>query len=308
MLVRWIGIWIGIGVFAAGLLGGCGETPREPGPMRVVVSIAPLEGVVRGVAPEDAEVSTLIPTGANPHGYQPRPSDVRALERADLIVVVGLGNEGGLGRYVRGLQDRGTRVVTFADVVGIGGDDHHHHGHDHDHAHDDAEADAHLWLDADLMVELVGAVEVALAEVAKEIGSDASGFVERAAGVRDQIQLVDAKVRASLTPYAGARLVTHHNAFARFAQRYGIEIAEVMRPVDGAEPTPGEIGAVRAALSAGDVRGVFTEPQYDGRELTRIAAEMGIPSGQLDPLGSGDWGAMMWANAEELIRVFELGG
>ncbi len=308
----WISLWLLAGILVGTLasLGGCGERPREPGPMRVVVSLAPLEGVVRGIAPEGSVVSTLIPTGVDPHRFQPKPSDVRAMEDADLVVVVGLGNEGGLERYVRGLEDRGTRVVTFADVVGIdAGHHHHHHDHSHGHSHDHGESDMHLWLDASLMHELISALEGELAEIAAGIDDvDGSAIGGRAAAVRATIDAVDAEVRALMEPYAGYRLVTHHDAFSRFAERYGVEIAEVMRPVDGAEPTPGEMNAVREALAGGDIRGVFTEPQYNGRELTEIASEIGIPIGELDPLGTGDWGAMMKSNAQELVRVFETGG
>ena len=156
--------------------------------------------------------------------------------------------------------------------------------------------------------EFLSALETEVAEIAGAIDVDGSTVSGRAAAVVEKINKVDANVQAMMQPYAGYRLVTHHDAFSRFAERYGVEIAEVMRPVDAAEPTPGEINAVREALSSGEIRGVFTEPQYNGRELTRIASEIGIPIGELDPLGTGDWGAMMRSNAEEMVRVFESGG
>ncbi|MEQ8850447.1 MAG: metal ABC transporter substrate-binding protein [Phycisphaerales bacterium] len=292
-----------LGVFFAALA-GCGSG-REPGPMRVVVSIAPLESVVRGVAPEGAVVETIIPASASPHGFQPKPSDVRALERADLIVVVGLGMEGGLTRYVRDLEHRGTRVVEFAGVVGIEG--HDHHGHDHSHDGDD---DPHLWLDAAMMLELVDALESEMIPAMRgtDSGSDDAVLATpvRADGQRALIRAADAEARAALEPFAGARIVTHHGAFGRFCARYGVEVAAVLRPVEGAEPSPGELAAVRDAIAAGGVRGAFTEPQFDGRELRAIAERAGIPVGSLDPLGGSTWMEMMRANTDEITRV--LGG
>lgn len=298
----------GIALTLAGVmgLGACdGASEREPGPVRVVVSIAPLAGVVAAVAPEDAEVTTLIPVGASPHGFQPRPSDVRELGRADVVVVVGLGVEGGMTRAIAEAERRGARVVRFADVVGIASDhDHgHDHGHDHDHAHGGAD-DPHLWLDPALMGELVEAVERALG-AAVPGGEDAS-LAERASGMRAQIAVLDAEIAERLQPFAGARIVTHHGAFGRYAERYGLVIAEVMRPVESAEPTAGELAAVRDALAAGDIRAVFVEPQFDARVLREQATRAGVPVGELDPLGSGDWFAMMRANTDEIVRT--LGG
>jgi zinc transport system substrate-binding protein len=113
-----------------------------------------------------------------------------------------------------------------------------------------------------------------------------------------------AKLQADLTevlaPYKGAKIVTHHAAFGRFAERYGLIVAEVIKGTEGAEPTPGRIAAIVEAVKAEQVKAIFIEPQFNATAAERIARASGVKLGKLDPLGDGDWFAMMRANADAI--------
>ena len=104
----------------------------------VVTSIKPLELLVKAVAGDSVQVSTLVPAGSSPHNYTMKPSQRRALEQADAIFWVGPEMETFLSRLLGGHEFDG-RVVAFTDVP-EGEDDHQveeHSGHDHhdDHGH-----------------------------------------------------------------------------------------------------------------------------------------------------------------------------
>lgn len=324
-VVAWLVLLLGL--VASIVHSGCGPSnqPRPDGPMRIVVSIAPLAGLVREVAP-DAEVSVLVPAGVSEHGYELTPGDVDRLRRADLIVGVGLGLEPRLEEVVRRLGDD-ANVLWFAECLtpeelaaGATEDEHDHADHDHDgdghddHAHDDhghdhSAGDPHLWLDPVLVekfVEKLGdrigrlhaqkiGVDIAMSEPARtEVG------VGRQAIARDQttaiihrVQSVDARARGAMTPLAGRAIVTHHASHGRFAARYGLRIAATIRVSETMEPTPGQVEAAVRAIRAEDVPAVFVEPQFDSTTAARIAREAGVRVVVLDPMGDGDWFALM---------------
>ena len=290
-----------------GLLGCSGEsaTPREPGPPRIVVTIAPVAGLVEELVGDEAEVTTLLSGGASPHGYEMSPEDVRALGRADLIVAVGLGLEPWLERRLRSAPQLARKAVSFADLVGIEANAHdhaHHHGHshDHDHEHCASGSDPHLWLVPELCSTFIAALPEQLPEgLAESAGA-------RVAEVTARLNEIDAAYTERLSAFAGESIVTHHAAFQRLADAYGLEIADVVRAVESSEPTPAEIARTTAAIRERNAKAIFIEPQFNGAAAERLAEAAGVRLGRLDPLGTGDWFAMMRSNLDELVRT--LGG
>ncbi len=286
-------------------LGACGEdvATRAEGPARVVVSIPPLAGLVREALPAGSEVRVLIPAGVSPHAFAPKASDLAALRRADLVILNGLGVEAGLAAMLRSTDHAFREEIVFAEVVDIEGD-----GHDHDDAHDDDEGlDPHLWLDpslARLLIERVGSWE------REDGGGSDSRRSVRAQRVRlllARIDEVDTANRERLAPFQGHRVITDHRAWDRLFERYAIEVAGVIRPIEHVEPSAGVLARVIETIHESDVRAVFVEPQFARGPAERIAEATGVPIGRLDPLGQGDWYAMMEANLDEIVRTLERG-
>lgn len=284
--------------------------------MRVVVTLPPLEGLVRPLLPANATIRVLIPPGRSEHGYEPTVEDVLALQQADVVVLVGMGLESSVDTALR-KRPRPYRHEARLGVVldledphgGHGHDEHAHdehahdehaHNNDHDHAHAHA-IDPHVWLDPILvkqfMPEIARLVKASVAE--GQLGDPASIDAALAAALA-RITDVDAAYRRDLASHAGRAIITHHAAFGRLAERYGLRVVEVIRPVEGAEPTPANITQVREAIAKESVRAIFVEPQFDARGARLIAEQAGVRLGTLDPLGSGDWFAMMESNLREL--------
>jgi len=298
---------VGVGVLAAWWNRPAPDAAAE-GAWEAVVSIAPLRGLIEPLLPEGSRVTVLIPPGVSEHGYELRPGDASALARADLVAIVGLGLEPRIERLLD--RDTGASRLTLvmADMLGIVG----HEGHDHaETPHDpacglcDHGLDPHLWLDPVLTRRFV---EQAAGAIASELESrgrreDARSVRDRARALVASIDGVDSAYRERLAPAAGAAIVTHHAAWGRLADRYGLEQAAVVRPIESAEPTPGEIADAVRTITSRNIRVLFVEPQFSDRGARRIAERTGITVGQLDPLGDGDWVAMMMGNLAELERL-----
>ncbi len=308
-LWMWLACAIGA-VWGAGLVGcdrGGGTVELKPGEaMRVVVGVPPLVGVVKAIVP-GAQVRSLMPPGQSVHGYELRPSDVRALGEAHLLVGVGLGIDESLDRYVKERLRKGQRVIRFASVAGVDespGHD-HDHAHDHDHEHEHGTVDPHLWLDAALVLKLAEAVKrEAVALVPEGASREASSKAVEAAHAAFELRAkaLDEKYAAELTPLRGRAIVTHHNSFQRVADRYGLKVASVIREMEASEATPGAIAATVEAIRKQGVRAVFFEPAYDAGAAKRIAEAAGVRLGRLDPESSEDWFGLMEGNLASLVE------
>lgn len=283
---------------------------REPGPLRVVVSIPPLLWPVRAMLPADTEITLLVPPGASEHGYELTPSQIAAIHHADVIAMVGLGLEPRLEQIVSARRVPWRQVVTFAGL----GEAIEHHDHAPHPGHENCEHgvfDPHMWLEPPAMAAYAARLAQALTGEAISTAArladgspalDASPVLAAASRIEAECAAMDAEYRAALAGLSSRRIVTHHNAFAYIARRYGLEVAAVIRPIVSVEPTPGEIDDAVNTIRAGGMRAIFVEPQFSIQGARRIAEVTGVKKLTLDPLGDGDWPGMMRANLSALVE------
>ncbi len=313
-----------------------GETARSP--LRVVVSIAPLKGLVEPILKEAGiagTVEVLIPPGRSEHGYEYPPSKLARLESADLVVLVGLGLDKPVRKFIDSLpprkdMGRKRRVVVFAEAVGVDaqpeaagepgheghghdgddahkpGDQGHEHGHDHspgadcDHDHDGP--DPHVWLDPVLVERFVG---VLADQIAEAVGPDTPAAARaEAAGkaLQKRVKGVDEEYARACKGFASKTIVVGHDAWGRLAARYGLETVPIAG-LTATEPSPRALEAAAEAIKSRGLKVIFVEPQLSDRAGQMLAAATGAEVRKLDPLGNGDWFAMMDANLRELERA-----
>ncbi|NJL53791.1 zinc ABC transporter solute-binding protein [bacterium] len=113
--------------------------------LQIVGSHSILTDVITNVAGDVADVTSVMPRGADPHSFQPTPSDLTALADADVVFINGMFFEEGLLEAIENAGDD-MNIVTASscvEIIAFGseghdhGDDHDHEGDDHDHEGDD---------------------------------------------------------------------------------------------------------------------------------------------------------------------------
>ncbi len=290
------------------------DTPSTPGErappasmsaMRVAVSIPPLLGLVKPLLPAGSTIEPILPPGVSEHGFELSPGAVNLISRADLVVLVGLGLEPQIEKVLSNQPREGRFVLRFAESVNLEppGDHDHEHADDHDHAPAPGSADPHLWLDPMLAGKFVADLSTSLMEILKQRGGlrfdDLAPLKYATAETKMRINDLDLRYRERLEPFKGRAIVTDHNAFARLASRYGIEIPAVIRATHS-EPTPAALATIASLMREKKVAAVFSEPQTSPAIAKRLGELAGVPVLTLDPLGDGDWFAMMDKNLDAL--------
>lgn len=297
---------VALSIALAGAVATLPWAPRVAGaegtaPLPVVVSIHPLALLVQEVGGDAVAVRTLLPAGASPHGYEPSPSDVRALSNARLLVTVGGGLDPWAARLARGLDLKGARLA-LAEQGPLRPSDATHVHADED-GHDEGPGDPHVWLDP-LWVRdhAVPALERALAAAAPD---QAGVFHTRAHDFTDRLTALDRVLADALAPVRGEAFIAFHGSWGYFAARYGLNQVAVVEPLPGREPSAHWMAqVVRAAQGAG-ARVVLVEPEFNPRSARTIAEQFGGRMILVDPLGNPrvPWGdTYAGATYEGLMR------
>ena len=231
-----------------------------------------LGAVVREVVGGAAEVTVLMPDGANPHEWSPSARNVETITKADLVIDNGLGLEGNLRDPLNEATRKGVRVFTVADHVtvrkvkvgeGTAADD-----------PDQAPGadDPHLWMDPLTMRQWIGPLVTAL----NGVGIDATASAAR---VETDLGALDAQVSSIVgtIPVDRRKLVTGHESMGYFAERYGFQLIGAVIPAvtSQAEASAGALAGLTARIRAASVPAIFAEIGTPAATVKAIAADSG---------------------------------
>jgi zinc/manganese transport system substrate-binding protein len=290
---------------AAATLAGCGadEPGSGDGPPSIVVTTSILGDVVEQLVGSGARVEVVMPPNADPHDFAPSARQANAMREADALVVNGLGFEQGLGDTIDAADDDGVPVITATDAIDplplAGGDD------------------PHFFTDPTRMAL---AAELIAAELVAEIPALDATVAERVTAYQRELGALDAAVEEVLAPIPTADrvLVTNHEVFGYFADRYDFEVLGAIIPGGStlAEPSAADLADLLAVLEEQAVPAIFVETSSPSRLADALAAEgagvevVELYSESLGAPGSpGDtYVGMVRTNAERIAAALGGGG
>ncbi len=275
----------------------------------VVVSIKPVHSLVEAVMEGVGEPELIIQGGASPHGYQMRPSQASALNRADIIIWIGESMERFLTRPIANLGNE-SQTVALTEVSGIsllrfregavwadddehGHDEHGHdeHGHDehgHDeHGHDEhdhaGEIDGHLWLDPANSRRIVEHVADLLARQDPE---RAATYQRNKIAVIERIDALEMRLRSRLAAVRDRPFLVFHDAYQYFERAFDLEGLGAITLGPERRPSARRLTALRNALVEHDIACVFTEPQFRPDLAFTVIEGTKTRTAEIDPIGA----------------------
>ncbi len=257
-----------------------GDTQRAALPAdgaRVVVTIVPVALLAAPLVSARVAVEVLVPPGASPHGYEPRPSDVARLASADLFVRVG----GSLDGWAARLLDRvATPPASLALLEVPGLELRGLHG---EAFRPDAEPDPHVWLDP---IRVRDRLLPALARPLAGVDPGGPPAVEgRLEVFRGELTELDRVIRSLLAEVPTRAFLSFHPTWGYFAERYGLRELAALEEAPGRPPSPAALARLTVLARREGVRAVLLEPQLDPRVGRALAREIGVATVVADPLG-----------------------
>jgi ABC-type Zn uptake system ZnuABC Zn-binding protein ZnuA len=257
----------------------------------VVATTTQIGDWTRVVAGDAVSVHQILQPNTDPHEYEPRPADVQATSGAKLVLENGDGLDHWMAKVVSSAGGH-PRVVDLGAVVPV------------KRSHD-----PHWWHDPGNAEAAVTAIRDALVRADP---SSVSTFRRNAAAYEKQLRDLDRSIATCFAriPSAERKLVTDHDAFGYFADRYGIQIVGAVIPslTTAAQPSAGDTAKLIALVRREHVRAIFPESSINPRLAQTVARATGASSSYTlygDTLGPGQtYLQMERANADRMIRGF----
>lgn len=264
------------------LLTACsGPTPTPTAsPLKVVAVETFLADIAQQVAGDRVKVESLFPVDMDPHAYEPTPGDVARVAQSTVLILNGAGLEEGFLEAL--LQNAGGQQVVIEAAAGLtlraapeeheheqeaaAGEEHHHH-----------EGDPHLWLDPLQVIHYVENIRDGLSQADPD---GAALYAQNATAYIQELRALDAWIAEQVAQIPPERrlLVTNHESFGYFADRYGFQVLGAIIPSfsTDASPSAQQLAALVEQIKATGAPAVFLETGSNPQLAQQLAAETGI--------------------------------
>ena len=236
--------------------------------INVATTIAPLAEFVRAVGGDRVAVTVVVPPGAEPHTFEPTPSLMVDMSKADLYVMNGAGLEFWIDRLLQANKDM--TVIDSSKGIDL-------------ISESEDEMDPHIW--------------ISLKNAAVQVQNICSGLIQVDPANKDyysqnrdsyleQLKALDEELNSSFTASKKKIFVVHHPAWTYFARDYALEQVPLME--NEKEPGPKYLSQVIDLARQNNITTVFIEPEFNPKSAEVIAREMNASITTLDPL-AGDY-------------------
>ncbi len=275
-----------------------GGSARAASKLNVVTATEDLAALSREVGGDRINVEAIAKGYQDPHFVEPKPSFLLKLQKADLLIVVGLQLEIGWLPPLQ-TQSRNAKIQVgasgyldasqFAKILEIPtgqitramGDVH-------------PLGNPHYWLDPDNGRRIAKGIADKFAEMRP---ADASYFQQRYADFDKRLAVAEKGWDAKMAPYRGRKIVTYHRSWPNFCDHYGLNVVDYIEPRPGIPPTPSHTLEVINTMKRENVKLILVEPYFDLRTPNSVASAVGGTVVQIMPSVGG---------AKEITDYFQL--
>lgn len=319
----------------AGLIAGCGGSGSGSSgdQVKVVATTTQVGDLVEQVGGDRVDLTTILQPNTDPHEYEPRPSDVKAVADAELVFRSG-GHLDDWADDIVADSGSGAEVIDLSEglPVQLEGSEEHDHAHEDEHAHEEEhahadeeehadeahaheeehadgahegetgehgdEVDPHWWHDPVNVVAATGEIEEALSQTAPD---DAHYFADRASAFEKEAETLSRQIAKCINriPEAERKIVTDHDAFGYYTHRFGIESVGTVIPAltTQAEPSAGDLAELEQTIREEKVKAVFPESSLSPTLAEAVSKDTGASTDYIlyaDTLGPEDSNGATW--------------
>ena len=271
--------------------------------VQVVTTMSVLADMIEQVGGEHVDVKAIIPRGAGPEEYQATPGDAQTISNAQIVFFNGHDLEAWIEPLFENAAPTQPRIELSAAMQALDSDEEHseeaahseeeehtdeEHSEEAEHAH--AEGNPHFWLDPTYVISYTMIIRDELSQLdpvhAEAYAANAQAYIDQLLQLDQELQAL-----AATLPAEQRKLVTNHDAFPYFAQRYGFDIVGIVLENPEGELSAGELHKLIETIGHHEIKAIFSESQFNARTAELLATEAGIETISLlysDTLGTDE--------------------
>ena len=258
----------------------------ENSKLQVITSATFLYEFSQNIGKEMIDVTLLVPMGADPHDWEPTIRDREKLQKADIIIVNGIGYEHWLDSFDSN-DNQGILVDTSNGISTLDSEKHDDHTKEDDHdgheedKHNHGDLDPHIWLNpvyAQLQVKNIANA------LSNSDSTNKNYYQSNAAIYNKELDLLDSKIRTELSG-CKTDFITFHDAFSYFSEEYGLTQHTIISSNDShGEVTPQTLENIISLARELNIKVIFAEESTSTKTSQVIADEIGGKVLVLSPL------------------------
>ena len=261
---------------AVALLTAAAGVTQAASKLNVMTATQDLASLAREVGSDLINADSIAMGYQDPHFVEPKPSFLLKLQKADLLVVVGLQLEiGWLPPLIT--QSRNPKIqvgapgyldmsqscqileIPTGQVTRAMGDVH-------------PLGNPHYWLDPDNGRRIAKALAAKFSEMQP---ASAAAFAQRFADFDKRLSTAEKGWEAKMAPYRGRKVVTYHRSWPNFCERFGLVVVDYVEPKPGIPPSPSHTLEVINTMKREGIKLILVEPYFDLRAPNKIAQDVG---------------------------------
>jgi ABC-type Zn uptake system ZnuABC Zn-binding protein ZnuA len=263
-LLAAMAVLLPLAVSLAAFLGSAPDFALAANPLSVVTSNTVLADLVANVGGNKVQVRSLAPAGTDPHTFQPTPDSIKTLSQARVVFFNGSGLEEWWDKTIRSVKKPDVPVIELSKGLATIRMPGHNGGYD-----------PHVWLDPNLVKAYVEKIRDALSQAD---GANAGFYADRGKAYQVKLDELDAWIRTEVEkiPTARRKIVTFHDAFQYFANRYGLAVKGFVVVSPGKEPSAKALAELARRIKEEQIPAVFAEADFSAKILEVLAKDAGV--------------------------------
>ena len=277
-------------LLAAILISGCisqngQDSGGASGRIKVAATIAPLGEFVEAVGGDRVTVTVIVPPAAEPHTFEPTPSQMVELAGADLFVKNGAGLEFWLDRILQ--ANAGAAVVDTSQGIALLNES-------------EGEIDPHIWLSLRNAAVQVRNICSGLSRIDPQ---NKEFYIKNRDDYLQRLAELDSQLNSTFAGKKSRIFIVHHPAWTYFASDYNLTQVALMQ--EEKEPGPRYLAEVISLARQNNITTIFVEPQFNPKSAEVIAREMNASVVTLDPLAANYLESMERAGQQIAMSMAE---
>ena len=258
-----------------------GSPDRSATTLSVAATVSPITSIVENIGGVRIKLEGLVPEGVNSHTFEPAPSVATTLASADLVILNGLFLEEPTLQMAKSNLKEGAAIISLGEQTIT----REEWQFDFSFPEDGGHPNPHLWPDPILALRYAEIVRDNLVE--RDPGN-ADYFSANYDAFAERIAALDAAIKTAVAtiPEENRKLLTYHDSWAYFADRYGFAVIGAAQPADFSEPSAREVADLINQIKAENIQAVFGSEVFPSPVMQTIAAESGVA--YIDELSDDD--------------------